>query len=49
MNIPLTETELDAQPILDASERAQAIFTDTHLPEPPDDHEGGPPPTLEVG
>jgi hypothetical protein len=35
MEIPLTRTELDAQPILDAAARAQVIFTDEHLPEPP--------------
>lgn len=50
MNIPLTESELDSQAITGASERAQVLFSDAHLPEPPDDHEGGkPPPTVEVG
>jgi hypothetical protein len=42
MNIALTECELDAQPILDGAERAQVIFSDEHLPEPPDDDQGRP-------
>jgi hypothetical protein len=36
-DIPLTRTELDAQVILDAAQRAQVIFSDEHLPEPPGD------------
>ena len=40
MGIPLTRSELDAQPILDAATRAQAIFSDEHLPEPPDEDDG---------
>lgn len=37
MDIPLTRSELDAQAILDAATRAQVIFSDEHLPDPPDD------------
>lgn len=37
MGIPLTRTEVDAQLILNAATRAQVIFSDDHLPEPPDD------------
>jgi hypothetical protein len=37
MEIPVTRSELDAQLILDAAKRAQVIFSDEHLPEPPDD------------
>jgi hypothetical protein len=40
MDIPLTRSELDAQLILDAADRAQVIFSDEHLPEPPDDGDG---------
>jgi hypothetical protein len=40
MDIPLTRTELDAQAILDAAARAQVIFSDDHLPDPPDDGDG---------
>jgi hypothetical protein len=40
MGIPLTRSELDAQPILDAATRAQVIFSDEHLPEPPDEDDG---------
>jgi hypothetical protein len=47
MNIAFTESELDAHPILDAARRAQVIFTDAHLPEPPDDDASGPP-TLSI-
>jgi hypothetical protein len=36
-DIPLTTTEFDAQLVLDAATRAQVIFSDEHLPEPPDD------------
>jgi hypothetical protein len=43
MNIALTEVELDGQTILDAAEHAQVIFSDEHLPEPPDEVQGGPP------
>jgi hypothetical protein len=42
MDIALTECELDAQPILDGAERAQVIFSDEHLPEPPDEDQGRP-------
>lgn len=35
MDIPLTRSELDAQTILDAAARAQVIFSEEHLPEPP--------------
>lgn len=41
MNIALTECELDAQPILDGAKRAQVIFSDEHLPEPPEGEQGG--------
>lgn len=41
IGIPVTRTPLDAQLILDAAERAQVIFSDEHLPEPPDEN-GGP-------
>lgn len=47
MNIPLTRSELDAQAILDAAARAQVIFSDEHLPEPPD-NEGGLPPVAVI-
>jgi hypothetical protein len=40
MGIPLTRSELDAQLILDAVTRAQVIFSDDHLPEPPCDDDG---------
>ncbi|MGI8623723.1 MAG: hypothetical protein ACR2NB_09620 [Solirubrobacteraceae bacterium] len=40
MDIALSRSELDAQTILDAAARAQVLFSDEHLPEPPDD--GGP-------
>ena len=40
MDIPLSRTELDAQTILDAATRAQVIFSDEHLPEPPDEGDG---------
>jgi hypothetical protein len=40
MNIPLTRSELDAQTILDAAARAQVIFSDEHLPDPPNEHDG---------
>lgn len=40
LGIPLTRTELDAQPILDAATRAQVIFSDDHLPEAPDAGDG---------
>jgi hypothetical protein len=40
MNIPLTRSELDAQTILDAAARAQVIFSDEHLPDPPNGHDG---------
>jgi hypothetical protein len=40
MNIPLTRTELDAQMILDAAARAQVIFSDEHLPDPPGPDDG---------
>jgi hypothetical protein len=43
MNIALTESDLDAQPILDAAQLAQVIFSDEHLPEPPDEDHGEPP------
>jgi hypothetical protein len=43
MNIALTEVELDGQTIRDAAEHAQVIFSDEHLPEPPDEGQGGPP------
>jgi hypothetical protein len=43
MGIALTESELDAQSILEAAERAQVIFSEEHLPEPPDEGHGGPP------
>jgi hypothetical protein len=48
MNIPLTRSELDAQAILDAAQRAQVIFSDEHLPEPPDDDGSGPAPIASV-
>jgi hypothetical protein len=35
MDIPVSRTDLDAQLILDAAARAQVIFSDEHLPEPP--------------
>lgn len=35
MDIPLSRNELDAQTILDAAARAQVLFSDEHLPEPP--------------
>lgn len=38
--IPLTSSELDARLILDAAERAQVIFSDADLPEPPDEDDG---------
>lgn len=34
-DIPLTRAELDARAILDASGRAQVIFSEEHLPDPP--------------
>jgi len=34
-DIPLTRLELDAQAILDTSGRAQVIFSEEHLPDPP--------------
>jgi len=37
MKTALTECGLDAQPILDGAERTQVIFSDEHLPEPPDE------------
>jgi hypothetical protein len=40
MGIPLTRSEIDAQLILDAATRAQVIFSDEHLPEPPDADDG---------
>jgi hypothetical protein len=40
-DIPLTTTEFDAQVLLDAATRAQVIFSDQHLPEPPDDGDDG--------
>jgi hypothetical protein len=40
MDIPLTRSELDAHLILDAAARAQVIFSDEHLPEPPDKDDG---------
>jgi len=40
MNIAVSRTELDAQTILDAATRARVIFSDEHLPEPPDDNDG---------
>jgi hypothetical protein len=40
-DIPLTQTELDAQLILDAARRAQVIFNDDHLPEPPEEEGDG--------
>lgn len=40
LGIPLTRSELDAQTILDAATRAQVIFSDEHLPEQPDEHDG---------
>jgi hypothetical protein len=43
MGIPVTRSELDAQLILDAATRAQVIFSDEHLPEPPDEDDGPPP------
>jgi hypothetical protein len=46
--IPLTRCELDAQTILDASTRAQVIFSDAHLPEPPDESDG-PAPVAHAG
>jgi hypothetical protein len=42
MNIALTEYELDARLILDGAERAQVIFSDEHLPDPPDEDQGRP-------
>ena len=42
MGVALTRIEVDAQTILDAAARAQVIFSDEDLPEPPD--EGGPVP-----
>ncbi len=42
MNIALTECELDARLILDGAERSQVIFSDEHLPEPPDEDQGRP-------
>lgn len=40
MGIPATRNELDAGLILDAASRAQVIFSDEHLPEPPDEGDG---------
>lgn len=37
LDIPLTNTELDADVILAAAQRAQVIFSDEHLPEFPND------------
>ena len=39
-DIPLTRYEIDVQPLHDAAERAQVIFSDDHLPDPPDDEDG---------
>lgn len=41
MDIPLTRTEMEAAPILDAAARAQVVFSQDDLPEPPDDGECG--------
>ncbi len=43
MNIPLTRGKLDAQIILDAAARAQVIFSEEHLPEPPSGEDGSGP------
>jgi hypothetical protein len=40
MGIAVTRRELDAGAILDAAERAQVIFSDDDLPEPPDVDDG---------
>ena len=40
MQLPLTCSELDAQTILDAADRAQVIFPDEDPPEPPDGEDG---------
>lgn len=40
MGIPVTRVELNGQLILDAATRAQVIFSDEHLPEPPDEDDG---------
>jgi hypothetical protein len=40
MGIPVTSSEIDAQLILDAATRAQVIFSDEDLPEPPDADDG---------
>jgi hypothetical protein len=40
LDIPLTRSELDAQLILDAVPRAQVVFSDEHLPEPPEAGDG---------
>lgn len=49
MRIPLSESELDAQLILDAANRAQVLFSDEHLPEPPDEEQGGSAPSAFIG
>jgi hypothetical protein len=49
MDIPLTRTELDAQAILVAAARAQVVFSDEHLPEMPDEDDGGPAPASFAG
>jgi hypothetical protein len=46
MDIPLTRSEVDAQSILDAAARAQVIFSDEQLPEPPDEGDGTAPTTF---
>lgn len=40
MGIPLTHVEVDSQLVRDASERALVVFSDEHLPEPPEDDDG---------
>jgi hypothetical protein len=40
VGIAVTRSELDAKPILDAAARAQVIFSEDHLPEPPDVDDG---------
>jgi hypothetical protein len=46
MDIALTRSEVDAQSILDAAARAQVIFSDEQLPEPPDEGDGTAPTTF---
>ena len=41
VDIPLTRSEIASQTILDAATRAQVVFSEEHLPWPPDDN--GPP------